>query len=365
MESMIRLLRADEIECRVAMINERGASLLLYKDARADQKILDETFTPFGWKRTHQIIDGNLYCTVEVWDAQKDQWIAKQDVGTVSFTEKEKGQASDSFKRACVNWGIGRELYTAPFIWIPAGSMKIQKKGEKYVTTDRFEVKSIGYNANREIVSLEIVNASGAVVYQKMEAADKKPPYLVPEDFERLEEELKRTGVELTTVLEEFRPQLVVTYDPDGGYGHPDHIRAHQIVHAAVEEATHRPDRLAWTVTARSELSRTHPSPPAHLRDAEEDELPSVPDSRLTHRVPLDDADYAAKLEALTGHATQLELVRGPEGEPWFLALTNGVLQPVAQVEWFICHDLDDRGGNYVRYTPGTAHLLAGLGEHA
>lgn len=169
---------------------------------------------------------------------------------------------------------------------------------------------------------------------------------------------------ELTTVLEEFRPHLVVTYDPDGGYGHPDHIRAHQIVHAAVEEATHRPDRLAWTVTARSELSRTHPSPPAHLRDAEEDELPSVPDSRLTHRVPLDDADYAAKLEALTGHATQLELVRGPKGEPWFLALTNGVLQPVAQVEWFICHDLDDRGGNYVRCTPGTAHLLAGLGEH-
>ena len=204
MESMIRLLRADEIECRVAMINERGASLLLYKDARADQKILDETFTPFGWKRTHQIIDGNLYCTVEVWDTQKDQWIAKQDVGTVSFTEKEKGQASDSFKRACVNWGIGRELYTAPFIWIPAGNMKIQKKGEKYVTTDRFEVKSIDYNANREIVSLEIVNASGAVVFRKTEAADKKPPYLVPEDFGQLEEELKRTGVELGTVLERY-----------------------------------------------------------------------------------------------------------------------------------------------------------------
>lgn len=204
MESMIRLLRADEIECRVAMINERGASLLLYKDARADQKILDETFTPFGWKRTHQIIDGNLYCTVEVWDAQKDQWIAKQDVGTVSFTEKEKGQASDSFKRACVNWGIGRELYTPPFIWIPAGSVKIQRKGEKYVTTDRFEVKSIDYNANREIVSLEIVNASGAVVFRKTEAADKKPPYLVPEDFGQLEEELKRTGVELGTVLERY-----------------------------------------------------------------------------------------------------------------------------------------------------------------
>ena len=115
----IRLLRADEIECRVSTINEKGLSLLLYKDARVDQRILDETFTPLGWQRTHQSIDGNLYCTVEIWDDAKKQWIAKQDVGTMSYTEKEKGQASDSFKRACFNIGIGRELYTAPdFIWV-------------------------------------------------------------------------------------------------------------------------------------------------------------------------------------------------------------------------------------------------------
>ena len=168
---------------------------------------------------------------------------------------------------------------------------------------------------------------------------------------------------ELVEELEEFRPHLVVTYDPRGGYGHPDHIRAHEIVHSAVERATHRPTRLAWTVPARSEISREHPSPPAHLRHPREDELPSVPDSRLTHRVPLDDAQYAAKLEALTGHATQLELAQGAEGEPWFLALTNAVLQPVAPVEWFICHDLDEKGENHVRCTPGTAHLLTGLGE--
>lgn len=112
----IRLLRADEIECRVSTINEKGLSLLLFKDARVDQRILDETFTPFGWRRTHQCIDGKLYCTVEVWDSAKGQWVAKQDVGTESYSEKEKGQASDSFKRACFNWGVGRELYTAPFI---------------------------------------------------------------------------------------------------------------------------------------------------------------------------------------------------------------------------------------------------------
>ena len=120
-KDLIRLLKADEIECRVSMINEKGLSLLLYKDARVDQKILDETFGAFGWKRSHQCIDGNLYCTVEIYDRESGEWISKQDVGTTGYTEKEKSQASDSFKRACFNWGIGRELYTAPFIWIPKG----------------------------------------------------------------------------------------------------------------------------------------------------------------------------------------------------------------------------------------------------
>ena len=55
----IRLLHADEIECRIASASEYGVSLVLYKDARVDQKILDETFTPFGWKRSHQMIEGN------------------------------------------------------------------------------------------------------------------------------------------------------------------------------------------------------------------------------------------------------------------------------------------------------------------
>lgn len=166
---------------------------------------------------------------------------------------------------------------------------------------------------------------------------------------------------EMVSVIDGFRPHLVVTYDPRGGYGHPDHIRAHEVVHAAVEEAGHRPDRVAWTVTARSEIDRTHPAPPAHLRNPARDELPSVPDSRLTHRVPLDTAAYAAKLEALTGHATQLELVPGPDGEPWFLALTNGVLQPVAQVEWYIARDRAEDDGRYAPCAPGSAHLLDGL----
>ena len=200
----IRLLRADEIECRVAVINEKGLSLLLFKDARVDQKILDETFTPFGWKRSHQSIDGNLYCTVEIWDKEKVQWIAKQDVGIPSYSEKEKGQASDSFKRACFNWGVGRELYTAPFIWITAPNANIQKKGDKYTTGERFHVQEIRYNARREITGLVIVNSQGKKVYEfqgKETGRETKPS---GKHMEALERELERTGVAMETVLERY-----------------------------------------------------------------------------------------------------------------------------------------------------------------
>ncbi|MCD7806088.1 MAG: hypothetical protein LUH19_01960 [Lachnospiraceae bacterium] len=169
-EQMIRLLRADEIECRIGTINEKGLSLLLFKDARVDQKILDEIFTPFGWKRSHQVIDGNLYCTVEIWDTEKGQWVAKQDVGSVSYSEKEKGQASDSFKRACFNWGIGRELYTAPFIWIPAIKVPIQPRGDRYVCYEHFSVAGIAYDGERNICGLTIINGKGQAVYQFCQA---------------------------------------------------------------------------------------------------------------------------------------------------------------------------------------------------
>jgi len=208
--NMIRLLRADEIECRVSTISEKGVSLLLYKDARVDQRILDETFTPLGWQRAHQSIDGNLYCTVSIWDDAKRQWISKQDVGTMSYTEKEKSQASDSFKRACFNIGIGRELYTAPdFIWVTADKVKIQKKGEnKFVTYDRFHVQNIEYNDQREISALVIANSWNKVVYSWIapKAAASKPvdPGLSKAQMTNLQKELARTGVALEAVLERY-----------------------------------------------------------------------------------------------------------------------------------------------------------------
>lgn len=105
MNFKFRKLRANEIDVRVASVSAKGVSLLLYKDARCDMNILDETVGPMNWQRGHQIIGDRLYCTVSIYDENKGIWISKQDVGTESYAEKEKGQASDSFKRACFNWG--------------------------------------------------------------------------------------------------------------------------------------------------------------------------------------------------------------------------------------------------------------------
>ena len=161
----IRLLLADEIECRASTVNEKGLSILLYKDARVDQRILDETFGAFRWRRSHQCIDGSLYCTVEIKDEESGEWIAKQDVGAAGNYEKEKSQASDSFKRACFNLGIGRELYSAPFIWIPASKVQIQKKDGKYCCHEHFRVTAIAYGASREITELAIADGKGQTVY--------------------------------------------------------------------------------------------------------------------------------------------------------------------------------------------------------
>lgn len=152
-----RTLKANEIDCRIATINEKGLTLLLYKDARVDQNILDETVGKMNWKRRH--CRDNANCIVSIWDAEKQQWIEKEDTGTESFTEKEKGLASDSFKRACFNWGIGRELYSAPFIWISADDANIRQGGNgKFQCFDKFIVEQIIYDNERNIVAISIKN---------------------------------------------------------------------------------------------------------------------------------------------------------------------------------------------------------------
>lgn len=174
----IPLLNAHSINCRVQSVSKDrngrvGAVLLLYKDARADMDILDHTFGAGNWQRTHEVINGDLFCNLDIWDDEKGMWVRKQDVGTENHTEKEKSRASDSFKRACVNIGIGRELYTAPFIYVELAEDEYytDTKGTKPVlkcsAKTKFKVEQITYNERREIKDITIVDQTGKTRFIK------------------------------------------------------------------------------------------------------------------------------------------------------------------------------------------------------
>ena len=168
MGSMFRDLKVNEIDCRVSQITNTYLTLLLYKDARVDQDILDETVGNMNWQRKHSRENAN--CMIGIWAENKKDWVWKEDTGKESFSEAEKGLASDSFKRAGVNWGIGRELYTAPFIYIPLkdkegqDNFELKEKNGKYNTNTKFIVEKIQIT-DKEITALAIKNNKGKRVF--------------------------------------------------------------------------------------------------------------------------------------------------------------------------------------------------------
>lgn len=157
-----RNLKASEIDVKPQTVKDNGFSLLLYKNARVDMDVLDETVGAMNWQRKHSRENAN--CIVSIYDEDKKIWVEKEDTGTESFTEKEKGLASDSFKRACFNWGIGRELYTSPFIWISDSKYIKKNKEGKLTLTDKFSVKEITI-VNKVITELEIIDSKGTMVF--------------------------------------------------------------------------------------------------------------------------------------------------------------------------------------------------------
>jgi len=180
----LRTLNADEIEVRVGNINEKGASLVLYKDARVDMNMLDEVVGVTNWQRKHYELKGHIYCSVgikavhlEGGGNNSDEWVWKDDAGSESNQEAVKGEASDSFKRACFNWGIGRELYTAPFIWIGSDKYKpFTNKNNKPATYDKFSVERIKFDEKtREIIGLAIWNDTSnkrVFIYKKEQPSE-------------------------------------------------------------------------------------------------------------------------------------------------------------------------------------------------
>lgn len=170
----MRALRADEIEVRVGQIYEKGVSMLLYKTARTDMQVLDEMYGKMNWQKDYKEIKGNLYCGIGVYDSNKDEWVWKWDCGTESNTEREKGEASDAMKRSAFNWQIGRELYTAPFIWLtvatvakPNGGYRLHNPRElNGIFVSNIESREI--NGKLTITKLELaqkVNGIAKIIY--------------------------------------------------------------------------------------------------------------------------------------------------------------------------------------------------------
>lgn len=203
---MFRLLRADEIDVRVSTVSEKGVSLLLFKDARCDMNILDEGVGAENWQRSHELIDGQLFCNVGIRVERPNgfgEWVWKQDVGVESYTEKEKGRSSDSFKRACFNLGIGRELYTAPFIWVPANKCQIVTgKNGKPACYDKFFVERIAYDDRNRICELYIANSKTKKNVFSFGEAPKQGESANNAQWKVLEGLCKKSGINIDAWLE-------------------------------------------------------------------------------------------------------------------------------------------------------------------
>lgn len=145
-DELSKPLTMRQVEFRVQSVAKSGwATFLAYKDARVDMQRLDEVVGPLNWKREHTRDNHN--CVVSIWDDDKDQWVSKEDTGTESNAESEKGLASDSFKRACFNWGIGRELYDYPLILIKLEGEEVYESQGKLRATYKLKLKEWRWEA--------------------------------------------------------------------------------------------------------------------------------------------------------------------------------------------------------------------------
>lgn len=162
----MRALRPDEIEVRIGSISKNGVSFLLYKNARVDMAILDETYGEFGWQDRYEERKGVMYCSIGV-KSPDGEWVWKEDCGTESFTEAQKGEASDAFKRAGFRWGIGRELYTSPRIFLNLKT-KPKERGSGFELEDQWAT------AGMFVSAIRTTEENGKLVIKAVELSKKE-----------------------------------------------------------------------------------------------------------------------------------------------------------------------------------------------
>ena len=165
-------LGIEDIDFRIQSINNgKFATILAYKNARVDMERLDAVVGNTFWKREH--LNGNANCIVSVWNGVINEWVSKEDTGTESMADKEKGLASDSFKRACFNWGIGRELYDYPRIQIRLEDSEVMETGKpkpKYRGSFDLDIKSwkwiSHFNENGKLEGLACKDTKGKLRFK-------------------------------------------------------------------------------------------------------------------------------------------------------------------------------------------------------
>ena len=146
----IRTLRAEEIEVRTQSVKNNKANMLLYINSRSATDLLDETYGMENWMIEYKDVAGQIYGRLSVYDTETDRWVVREDTGSESNVEAEKGLASDILKRCIVRLGV-TELYSSP---------KIQWEDDGYGNTG-YKVSEIEYDDRRNITHLVIVNRFG------------------------------------------------------------------------------------------------------------------------------------------------------------------------------------------------------------
>lgn len=212
-----RDLKANEINVRIARVKDteksRGVTLLLYKDARCDANILDETVGSENWTNRFYECKGNLYCSLGIRNNADEPFVFKDDCGAESYTEKEKGEASDAFKRAGFKWGIGRELYTAPFIWVKGTDCNI-KDGKCF---DTFYVKHIKIE-DKKIVQLVIFNnktEQDCFTYGMPKINSNPSSSMLKADIEKLIELAESKGVTADKLCKKYKVKSLMQLTPE------------------------------------------------------------------------------------------------------------------------------------------------------
>ena len=211
-------LGAGDIDVKIKQVGKGGSVALLYKDARVDMKLLDQIVGSTNWKSTYQEIKGNLYCTVSIYDHEKKEWVGKEDCGIESREDdgnEKKGESSDAFKRACFKWGLGRELYTAPFIFITSSKLPVKSLDNgRFELEDKFSrlsVKSIDYDKDKNIKSLVIVDSKGNEVYSFGNHSYKKTEV----EIKPLDETNNLSVAKMKSIIMDYYAGLVETRKTD------------------------------------------------------------------------------------------------------------------------------------------------------